>query len=145
MLASVPFQVKLNTESPFAPGDGGLGATDIRSDMPIAGGPWPPIGEFLDGEDCKPRAVEAEKMDLRFAHWSDGKYLPVEGPLKFGQSFYIEGKLKEPARKGAYISQITLPNGEEKEVPLFIRKEDDKLVRSKLLYFIWEPPAEISQ
>lgn len=62
VLASVPYQFAANPKSPFPPGYGGLGPTGIRSEIPIAGTIWPPIGEYLTGADCKPRIVEVEKI-----------------------------------------------------------------------------------
>lgn len=142
-MAVQPFVVR-DPRSPFTL-NAGLGRIDLRNDLPRRDDPWPPIGEYLTGEDCKPRMVKAEKMKLRFVRWEweNRKYVPVEGALDFGAAIYLEGKLEEEARKDSYIAKMKTPDGGEQDVTLFISENDPTVVRSELLYFIWdsEPDA----
>ena len=79
-----------------------------------------------------------EEMDLRFVRWQDGGYVPVKGALNFGDAFFLEGRLKEEAKKETYFAQLGPPEGNTEQVPLVPDEQDRTIVRSKLLYFIWD-------
>lgn len=136
LLAVQPFVVR-DPRSPFNLNTG-LGRIDLRNDLPRRDDSWPPIGEYLTGEDCKPRIPKLEKLKLRIVRWDNGNFVPIEGALDYGESFYLEGKLEQIATRDSYIAQMKTPDGEEQEVTLFVSENDPKVVRSEMLYFIWE-------
>ncbi len=140
LISSAPFTVE-DSASPF-PLSHGLKSISLRNDLITPNNPWPPVGEYLNGDNCEPETVKPEKMDLRFVRWSDGEYVPVDRPLEFGEAFYIEGGLKEPAIKNSYLARVSSPSGTEEEVALFRTEDDPKIVRSELLYFIWDTPED---
>ena len=124
----------------FSPPDQGPNGVKPPLPFPDRDYPFPPWGAYLDRGNCSMQLErQPEDMDLRFVCWSDGKYLPVEGDLEFGQSFYIEGKLEKEASSDFYIAEITDPSGRVQEVVLTLDANDSTVVRSERLYCIWEP------
>ena len=115
------------------------------SPFPDASYPFPPVGEFVPQGKCRHPFLPDEKpeaMTLRFVEREQDAYRPVNGDLRFGQSFFIEGELEEPARRTSYRARIETAAGGDQEVTLFATPDDPKRVRSKMLYFIWEDPKE---
>ncbi|MFQ5618178.1 MAG: hypothetical protein ACE5FR_04330, partial [Rhodospirillales bacterium] len=128
-----------------APPDWGPSGATPPSDFPAADYPFPKGGEYLDPGECAgPFELESppEKMDLRFVRWQDGRYVPIAGALKFGDAFYLEGRLEAPATKDVYFAKVGPAEGDTEEVTLFPDEDDTKAVRSELLYFIWDSPEE---
>jgi hypothetical protein len=129
------------SDSPFSL-HAGIGSVGLRNDMPPDDDPWPPLGEFLSGAECKPAIIEAEKMDLRYVRWEEGTYVPVSSALNFGDPFFLEGQLAAPAQKTTYSAQVGPADSDTEEVTLFRDEKDNTVVRSELLYFIWKGPKE---
>jgi len=100
------------------------------------------IGEVVGLNKCDVSLLSPpiESMKLRFVKWSDRekKYVPIPGNLDFGQSFYLEGKLEKEASLNFYIAQITGPQGSVQEVVLVPDEDDPTIIRSEMLYFIWD-------
>lgn len=138
LVASAPFTIA-DGASTFALGHG-LESISLRNDLITPDNPWPPVGEYLDGNNCEPEVAPVETMDLRFVRQEEGEFVPVGHPLKFGEAFYLEGKLEEPAAKNSYLARVSGPNGSEEEVALFLTEDNPRTVRSELLYFIWDSP-----
>ena len=127
-----------------APPGWGPGAT-APSDFPSPDYPFPKGGEYLDPSECDgPFRLEAEpeKMDLRFVRWEDSRHVPIEGALNFGDAFFLEGRLEAPAMKNVYFAQVGPAEGDTEEISLFPDEDALKVVRSELLYFIWDSPEE---
>jgi len=141
LIASAPFIVR-DDRSPF-PLEYGLHHFSLRDDLEYLGNPWPALGEYLDADKCQPGPLQvAEKIDLRFVKWQDNEYVPLERPIDFGESFYIEGRLEKPAMQSSYMASIKLPDGSQREVPLFQTEDDPSVIRSELIYFIWDSPED---
>jgi hypothetical protein len=140
IISRIPFKV-VDPDSPF-PWEGGNPKFDRPSDIEpprLARGLY--ADEYLDSANCaallKP---EVEPMTLRFVKWDEGqhKYIPIQGALEFGQSFYIEGKLEKEAEENFYPAEIKGPGGRAQEVILWTDEDDKTVVRSERLYSIWE-------
>lgn len=140
IVATQQIEVRMS-ESPFSL-NAGIGSAGLRNDMPRGDDPWPPLGEFLTGVTCKPRIVEAEKMDLRFVRWEEGEYVPLDSALNFGDAFYIEGVFEDGTTQESYMAKLTVPGGLPKDVRLFLSEDDPNIVRSEMLYFIWDSPEK---
>ncbi|MEM7351731.1 MAG: hypothetical protein AAF657_13120 [Acidobacteriota bacterium] len=90
-------------------------------------------GLLLGGE---PGVRPPERIDFRIVELTDGAYVPIEGPLRHGQPFFLEGQLEEEPQREVYA--VTLrAEGEEQKVFLQPTEGDRRLLRSALLYTMW--------
>ncbi|SDB58660.1 hypothetical protein SAMN02982931_04717 [Bauldia litoralis] len=91
-----------------------------------------------DGEIWQPPDVE---IDPRLVTLSDGKFVPLEHPLNFGEAFAVEGRLIKPAARSVY--RLLFDDGADQPVNIFLypTDEDPRLVRSDLLYLMWDVTA----
>lgn len=131
------------SESPFSL-NAGIGSVGLRNTMPRDDDPWPPLGDFLNGVNCKPVIKAKEEITLRIVRWVDGQFVPIDGGLDFGAPFYVEGVFKDGTTQESYMAKLTVPDGLAQDVRLFISKDDPNIVRSEMLYFIFdsEPDAD---
>lgn len=141
LVSRLPFYITEPPQSPF-PLEKGMPGVPQASDLESPGlSKGLRIGEFLTADTCgtllKP---EVESMTLAFVKWDEDqrKYVPIEGALEFGQSFYIEGKLEKEASSNFYAAEIKGPSGRVQEVILWTDEDDKTVVRSERLYSIWE-------
>ena len=81
---------------------------------------------------------ESEKMVLSFSRPLDGKPVPLEGPVDYGDAFYVEGRLETPARRPVYRAQLETAAGDRQEVLLYPTEDDPTLLRSDLSYVMWD-------
>ena len=139
VLDKIPFVAK-DPSSPFEP-EYGVGSGKPRYNL-ARHHPFPPLGEYLDPETCGgPFEMEPakEEMELSFVKWSPDGYVPLDGPVEFGQGFYVQGKLEDAAQQDSYIITVSTPEGDRQEVTLYPLKEDPTVVRSDRVYLIWHP------
>ncbi|MEX2202106.1 MAG: hypothetical protein WD711_11970 [Dongiaceae bacterium] len=80
-------------------------------------------------------------MTLSLSHPVDNKIVPLAEPLHYGDAFYVEARLEQPATRQAY--SVTLSFGDVEETILLRPVEDDdRQLRSDMHYLIWDVPAE---
>ena len=100
-------------------------------------------GEYLGLDTCNYSLLKpyVEPMELRFVKWVEEKrkYVPITGAVDFGESVYLEGKLENEASQNFYIAEIRSPSGGLQEVTLVPDQDDPTVIRSEMLYLIWEP------
>lgn len=80
-------------------------------------------------------------ITLSFARRVEGEIVPLTAPLHYGDGFYVEARLEEPATRQAYSVDLAL-NGISQKVILTPVEEGGLLLRSEMLYLIWDVPAE---
>jgi hypothetical protein len=79
-----------------------------------------------------------ESFATRIVRLRDGRFVPFKGALKYGDAFAIEGRLREPATRSTYRVEISRGTEPPFEVVLYPRQENPRLLRSELLYLIWD-------
>jgi hypothetical protein len=84
-----------------------------------------------------PASPAEEPMLLSFARPKDGKPVPFEGELDYGDAFYVEGRMEKPATREVYRVLMHVP-GAQHDVFLRPTKDDPTLLRSDLLYVMWD-------
>ena len=80
-------------------------------------------------------------MTLSLAHRVEGEIVPLTAPLNYGDGFYVEGLLEEPATREAYSVDVVL-NGVSEKVVLKPVEKGGLLLRSEMRYLIWDVAAE---
>jgi hypothetical protein len=85
-----------------------------------------------------PASPAEEPMTLSFARPTDGKPVPFEGPADYGDAFYVEGRLEKPATREVYRIALQTPDGTPQDVFLRPTAEDPTLLRSEILYVMWD-------
>jgi hypothetical protein len=81
---------------------------------------------------------EAEPMALSFVEMQDGQFVPLSRPVDYGEAFYVEGRLEEPAKQLGYRIRLNAHGSREQDVFLYPTKEDQRLLRSELVYLMWD-------
>jgi hypothetical protein len=80
-------------------------------------------------------------MTLSLSHPVDNEIVPLAEPLHYGDAFYVEARLEQPATRQAY--SVTVSFGDvEKTILLRPVEDDDRQLRSDMHYLIWDVPAE---
>jgi hypothetical protein len=86
-----------------------------------------------------PASPEEEPMTLSFARPLDGKAVPFEASeIDYGEAFYVEGRLEKPATRKVYRVQLEVTGGAAQDVFLRPVEGDPTLVRSEVLYVMWD-------
>jgi hypothetical protein len=80
-------------------------------------------------------------MTLSLAHRVEGEIVPLTAPLQYGDGFYVEALLEEPATREAYSVDVAL-NGISAKVTLRPVEKGGLLLRSEMRYLIWDVAAE---
>jgi hypothetical protein len=109
---------------------------------PVGYSDWPREGTQSAEPSAHPPAGCAlpatERMTLSFAHWSNGEIVPLDGTIDYGHAFFVEGRLETPATKADYEVQLEAPGGRPQSVVLRPTADDPALLRSELLYMMWD-------
>lgn len=71
----------------------------------------------------------------------DGSIVPLQGPLSYGQAFFVEGRFESAAQLAPQDVTLAL-GGTARVVRLRTVEGDPRLVRSPMLYLIWDVAAE---
>ena len=89
-----------------------------------------------DGDICVTKQPE---IDARFVQQDgSGGYQPVSEPLDYGTPFVVEGRLELPAARQVYNLEIDYGGERPHDVLLYPTPEDRTLLRSDILYLMWD-------
>ena len=123
---------------PHDPGPDGMKVAAGLQDFPPIG----PRGSCGRRDWVPPPDVAIEP---RIVVLHDGKFVPFDGALSFGQPFAVEGRLKDPALHPVY--RLELADGQDQpfDVLLYPTDNNPRLLRSKLLYMMWDVTAADAQ
>lgn len=92
--------------------------------------------------EAGPASADEEPMVLSFAKPVDGKPTPFNGMVDYGDGFYVEGRITEPARREVYRISLQASGGPAMDVFLRPTKDDPTLLRSEILYLMWDVAKE---
>ncbi len=67
-----------------------------------------------------------------------GGFQPLSGPLDYGSPFAVEGQLELPAARPVYNLEIDYGGERPHDVLLYPTEEDRTLLRSDILYLMWD-------
>lgn len=123
---------------PRRPGPSGVEVADGTQDFPPIGA----RGSCGDRNWVPPPDVA---IDARIVVLHHGKFVPFDGGLNFGQPFAVEGRLKDPALHPVYRLELEDDQDEPFDVFLYPTDKDPRLLRSKLLYLMWDVTAADAQ
>jgi hypothetical protein len=86
-----------------------------------------------------PASPEDEPMVLSFARPFEGKAIPFDASeIDYGEGFYVEGRLEKPATRKVYRVKMDVAAGPPHEVFLRPVEGNPMLVRSDVLYVMWD-------
>ena len=80
-------------------------------------------------------------MTLSLSHPVDNEIVPLAETLHYGDAFFVEARLDQPATRQAYSVMLSFDDVEE-TIVLRPVENDDRQLRSDMLYLIWDVPAE---
>ncbi len=80
-----------------------------------------------NGEVWQANPVE---ITARLVRLQNNIYVPLEGPIQFGEAFAVEGTLEKPAARQVYRLELNYGEEQPYDVFLYPTEEDTKLLRT---------------